>query len=186
MAWIVGDNHMKSLILSVFAIAAAAPAFAEDTKFYATVGGTFLSAEEAGVEFDLGAMTTRAGYQFTPNFSAEAEAMIGFAEEEISGGGASVEIGLNYAVGLFARAEAPVSEYVTLYARLGVVNAELEVEASVFGFTESESASETGAGYGAGAEFNVVENFSIYADYTRYDIEETEIDGLSFGGRFRF
>merc|ERR1711916_15427 len=139
-----------------------------------------------GIDVDLGALGARAGYKFTPYLGLEGEALFGVADEDFTFEGVDVSAELNYAVGLYGRVEAPVTDRVTLYGRLGVVNAELEVTASVPGVSISESESETGAGFGAGAEFAVTDTFGIYVDYTRYDIDELEIDGLSVGGKYRF
>lgn len=163
------------------AFIAAAAAFvgvqgASAQGFYADGGYSFVSIDEdnIGASIDLGAINGHVGYDFNANFGVEGELMIGVADEDFAGG----SIGLNSAFGAFGKAQLPVAERVRVFARAGVVQAELEVEATGLG---SASESETGAGYGVGAVVDVAENIYIRGDYTRYDIEDVEADGFFIG-----
>ena len=74
------------------------------------------------------------------------------------------------------------------------MNAEIEAErefsetfnGETFTGSASESISESGLAYGVGGEFKLNERFGIRLDYTRYDIEDAEIDGFMIGGRISF
>ncbi|MCI4645115.1 MAG: porin family protein [Hyphomonadaceae bacterium] len=179
---------MKTPILMLLGMAAAAPAIAQEGGFYATGGYTVLSSEIEDFEsVNLGAIGGRAGWMVTPNFGGEVEGMVGIVDEEFDEFGAiEATAGLNYAVGAFARAQVGITNSILIYGRSGVVMAEIEAEASGFGASASESDSESGVGVGGGIEYGFLPHLSLYVDYTRYEFDESQIDGVSFGGKFRF
>ena len=75
------------------------------------------------------------------------------------------------------KAGVPVNETFYPYAVLGYTRGELE--ASVMGFTVSESESDTS--FGLGADFNF-EGFTLNVEYLNYlDKDEAEISGVSIG-----
>ena len=178
----------RSMIALAALATVSAPVFAQG--FYADAGYTFINidVEEDGLsgDVDLGAISGRLGYNFSEWLALEAEGAIGVEDEEVSGGGIDASIGLNYLIGGYVKGQVPLGERVNLYARAGIVQAELEAEVSGGGFSDSDSASETGAGYGAGAEFAVTEKFGIRGDYTRYDIEDIEADAFTVAATFKF
>lgn len=178
---------MKLALASLSALLAAAPAVAQDSGFYADGGYSFvgIDVEDEGtsVDVDLGAIIGHVGYALTPNFAVEGELAVGVDDEDVSVGAESASIGLNYLVGAYGRAQLPVSENINLFARAGLVNAELEVEATGFG---SESDSETGAGFGAGADIFFDQMNGVRLDYTRYDIEDLEADAFTIAYKRKF
>lgn len=76
-----------------------------------------------------------------------------------------------------------MGERVSVFARAGIVNAELEASVSGYG---SAAESDTGAGYGVGGIIGLTDNLFLRGDYTRYDVEDLEADTfmISVGGRF--
>ena len=177
----------------VLALAAAAsmvtsPALAQG--FYVDGGYTFLGidVEDGGtsLDVDLGAITGHAGYDINEYLAVEGEAGFGVQDEEASGGGISAELSLNYLVGAYGKAKYPLQDNIDLYARAGLVNAELEATVTGGGETASESQSETGFGYGVGADAYFGPNSGLRVDYTRYDIEDVEANAFSIGYKFRF
>lgn len=168
--------------------AVSAPAFAQG--FYADAGYSFIGIEvdedgESG-DVDLGALTGHIGYNFSEWLAVEAEGAIGIEDEEASFGGVTASVGLNYLVGAYAKGQIPIGERINLYARAGLVHAEVEAEVTGAGFSGSESDSESGAAFGAGAEFFFTPQFGIRGDFTRYDIEDTEADAITAAAIFRF
>lgn len=157
----------------------AAPVIAQDSGWYGDVGYQHHSIDQNGVDADIGTITGHAGYAFTPNLTVEGELGFGIADEDVGGG---VDLGVNYLVGAYGRVQAPVSENLTLFARAGFV--QLEAEAQGPGGSASES--ETGAGYGVGGEFHFDGSNGIRADYTRYDIEDLEVDAFYIGYSRKF
>lgn len=171
----------KTLSLAVAAAAlATAPALADG--FYADAGYTFTSidVEDSGtsLDVDLGSITARGGYDFNQNFGVELEGSFGVSDEDVLG--ATVE--LNYLVGAYGKIQAPLAETFNVFARAGVVNAELEVS----GGGLSESDSETGFGVGAGATLDVTDTVYVRGDYTRLDIDDLEADTFTISVGFRF
>ena len=155
--------------------------------WYADAGYTHLTADlEVGTssaDIDLGAISGRVGYDINPNFGVEGELAIGVNDEEATEGGVTASLGLNYLVGAYGKAQLPVAENVNLFARAGIVNAELEVEVTGLG---SVSDSETGAGYGFGGTVDINERFYVRGDYTRYDIEDLEADAFTISAGMKF
>lgn len=168
---------LKTLSLAFTALfLAIAPATAQ--VYYGDAGYTFISIDEEGLEVELGTISARGGLEFTENFGVEIEGAIGVQDESVGG----VDLSLNYLVGAYGKAQAYVSDTATVYARAGIVNAELETSGN--GFTLSQS--ETGAGFGAGAVLELSNNLYLRGDYTRYEIEELGANAftLSLGMRF--
>jgi len=178
---------MKLAFLSLFAAGVAGTAVAQSGNFYGDVGYTFHNIDSGidGVDdINLGAITGHGGYEFTPNLAAEGELSIGVQDEDFDlGEGIDGSLSLNYLVGAYGRVQGNLTPQLQVFARAGVVNAELEAEADGLG---SESDSETGAGYGAGAEYMFDARNGIRVDYTRYDIEDLESDAFTIAYKRKF
>lgn len=172
--------------VSLIAMGLAVPAFAQETGFYGDVGYSHIMTDSDGEDYDIGAITGHGGLVFAPNFAVEGEVMVGVVDEDVTVSGVDVNVGLNYLIGAYGRAQMPVTPQLTLFARAGLVNAEFEAEASGGGVTASESDSETGAGYGVGGEFMFDDFNGVRFDYTRYDIEDLEADALTIAYKRRF
>jgi len=182
----------RALAMTTALVAAAAvpAAGAPAQGLYVDGGYTFIGIdlEDDGASFDtdLGAITGHVGLGINEYLAVEGELGVGVDDEEISGGGVSAELGLNYLVGAYGKARYPVTDVLNVYARAGVVNAELEAEASGGGSSFSGSESDTGFGIGVGADAHIGTNSGIRFDYTRYDIEDLEADAFSIGYKYRF
>ncbi len=163
-------------LLATAAVALTPAALAEG--WYVDGGYTHMTTDSAVGDVDLGALNFRGGYDLTENLGFEAEGAFGVSDDSI--GGATVE--LNHLIGAYGKVQTPVGERVNLFARAGLVSAELE--ASGGGITASDS--ESGYGIGAGATFDINQNLYVRGDYTRYDIEDLEADAftVSLGVKF--
>ena len=211
---------MKNLIIvssSAIAIALglAAPAAAqtygnEDTGFYAEGGYTYLNIEPEGADsgVDTNAITARAGYQFTPMFSMEADITTGIDDGEfdynvdedefnlddnndtdlndvIAGSG---DLGLNYLVGLYGRATVPLTERLDISARAGY--AFIDVDATVvtpggtaLGVVEDSA---DGPAIGAGLSYDLSDNWNLRGDYTYYNFEDTDTGAATISVGYKF
>ena len=89
---------------------------------------------------------------------------------------------MSYLVGAYGRVQAPLGENLTVFARAGFVQVEIDAEGA--GATASES--ESGAGYGVGGEYHFDGVNGVRADYTRYDIEDLEVDAFMLGYSRKF
>ena len=175
---------MKKIFVAATAIAMIGAPAASAQGLYVDGGYSFISIsdDDLGVDFDLGAIGGHFGYDFNANFGVEGEVMVGVNDEEFSDGFDSASLGLNYALGAYGKVQAPIGEQIRVFARAGLVQAELEADVTLSGFgSASESSSETGAGYGVGAIFEVNDKIFVRGDYTRYDIEDVEADAFMIG-----
>lgn len=147
----------------------------EASGFYLGGGYTFIDIEtDSDVDAfdDVGdntnALTARAGYQFTPVFSAEIDGTFGFDDgsfdldgdeidldqlddfddvadaddlpRALSGGG---DVGLDYLVGVYGRVGFPVNERVHLSGRVGYALAEVDVTNTVTTETDNDDGTTT-------------------------------------------
>lgn len=177
---------MKLAILSILAAGVAGTAAAQGA-FYGDVGYTY-HIIDAGIDglddINIGALTAHGGYEFTPNLAAEGELSVGIQDEDFDlGTSVDGSLGLNYLVGAYGRVQGNLTPQLQVFARAGIVNAELEAEATGLG---TESDSETGAGYGVGGEFMLDAQNGIRIDYTRYDIEDVESDAFTIAYKRKF
>ncbi|HRE45121.1 MAG TPA: porin family protein [Terricaulis sp.] len=159
---------MNKMILSAavaFGALTALPA-AASAQVYVGAGYTQLDTDGAG---DLGAVTGRVGYQFTPNFAVEGEAGFGVKDDG--------PFELNHTVGAYAVGILPVAERFSLHGRLGYQTTEIDTP---LGDIDSD-----GVAYGVGGTFNVTERFGVRADVTRQE-GDLDADSVSLGGVLRF
>ena len=163
--------------LLVGATVAMAP-MASAQGWYVDGGYTFVGIDEGGVDVDLGGVTVRGGYDFSPNFGVEGEGVLGVADDDFG----PLSVDLDHLVGVYGKGIWPVTETVSLHGRAGLVEGELEVS----GGGASASESDTGFAYGVGGTLAFSERFYARGDYTRYDIEDLEADAftISLGMRF--
>ncbi|MEM1151682.1 MAG: porin family protein [Pseudomonadota bacterium] len=177
---------MKRFCLLLIAIGAAGSAAAQ-SAFYGDIGYTYhnIDTDIAGVDdINIGALTGHGGYEFTPNLAVEGELSVGVQDEDFDlGVGVEGNLSLDYLVGAYGRVQGNLTPQLQVFARAGIVNAQLEADVSGLG---SESESETGAGYGAGAEYMFDAVNGIRVDYTRYDIEDLESDAFTIAYKRRF
>ena len=123
-----------------------------------------------------------AGYNFTPAVGMEVE-YVGSSEESISGNGVDVDYDLKtYGIYGTYRYAFPNT---ALYAKgkLGFAKAEVDVEASGFGVSGSDSSDDTGIAGGIGLGYNFNPNIAIEAEYA---IVAEDVDLLTIGANYNF
>jgi opacity protein-like surface antigen len=182
----------------------------EEIGFYAQGGYTYLNIEPEGADsgIDTNALTARAGNQFTPMFSLEADVTTGIDdgqidynvdEDEFNLDGnddtdlndviaGSGDLGLNYLVGLYGRASLPVTGCPDISVRADY--ALVDVDASVItpggatlGLIEDSA---DGTAIGAGLTFDLTENWELRAEYTYYNFEETDTGATTIAVGYKF
>lgn len=178
---------MKTYISAAFAASAlvAAPMAAADGLYF-NGGYTFLSLDDDDVDADVEGLTGRVGYDFNPIFGAELEGTFGTSSEDDVIEGVNVSVEANYLVGAFGKAELNIPGPLRVFGRAGIVNGELEVEASTGMLSASESESETGVAFGAGATYAIVPHIFVRGDYTLYSFDDFDADGFTVALGFRF
>jgi len=164
-----------SLLIASMGISSVA--LANDMYF----GGGFAATKysETGIDEDasLNVLLGKLGTKFNDNFAAEVRVGFGLGDDTVDVFGYDVTIKLKNFYGVYLKAGVPVNETFYPYAVLGYTRGELE--ASVMGFTVSESESYTS--FGLGADFNF-EGFTLNVEYLNYlDKDEAEISGVSIG-----
>lgn len=152
-------------------------ALANDMYF----GGGFAATKytETGIDEDasLNVLLGKFGTKFNDNFAAEARIGFGLGDDTIDVFGYDATVKLKNFYGVYLKAGIPVSDTFYPYAVLGYTRG--EIEASVMGFTVSESESDTS--FGLGADFNF-DSFTLNVEYLNYlDKDEAEISGISIG-----
>lgn len=142
----------------------AAPAFAQDTGFYATIGYGNYSADDA----DLGAVQLRGGYTFNAFLGAEIEGAVGIADESTTIAGVSANVELENAYGAYAVGRIPFSEKADVFGRVGYVST--KIKASAGGV--SASADDDAAALGLGGNYYFAPNQAIRLGYTHLDYDD--------------
>ena len=159
---------MKAIIAAaaaVAAIAAAAPAVAQVSG---SVGYTRFNTDAA----DLDAVTGRVGWAAGP-VGVEAEGTFGVGDDN--------GIELKHDVAAYAKVQAPIGETVNVFARVGYGTTEIEGNGLPGTAFDDESLR-----YGAGAEFFFDGLNGVRGDWTRYDLDNGDLDtwSVSFVRRF--
>jgi OOP family OmpA-OmpF porin len=77
----------------------------------------------------------------------------------------------------------PLGEHFEVFGRAGAFFWDGEAEINN---TSQADPGDTNPYFGAGLGYRFTDAFSVSADWTRYDLEDTESDVLSVGVRFRF
>lgn len=202
---------MTAAATGFIASAASAQGYAqEDTGFYAQGGYQYLEIEPEGAEsgVDSSGIFARAGYQFTPNFSLEADLATGIDDGEfdfnvdeddfnlddnndgdfndlIAGTG---DVQLNYLTGIYGRVNLPLNERLDVFARAGWAYVDIDADVVTPGGTTLGTVqdSEDGAAFGAGMSYNMTENWELRGDYTYYAFDNTDTNGLTIGAGYKF
>ena len=161
-----------------------AVAHAQEAGFYidASVGQTDIneSGWDDGTSFSVGA-----GYSFTQYISAEAR-YIDFGEFDdndppvwrLSGDALVVDLVASY----------PLTDKVSMFAKLGVFGWDAELNQDGFGELASDDG--TDITYGVGVSFGFTDSFSSYIQFKRYAFEvggeDLDLDDLAIGLQYRF
>ena len=138
-----------------------APAFmsaqAQTSGVYVSGGYTQFNGDGGA---DLGAITGRVGYNFTPYVAIEGEGSFGVKGDSGTD--------LDSELGAYVVAKLPLSPSFDVFARVGASR----IETSPFG-------SDDGVAYGAGGTFNLTAQDGIRADWTRHDYDAGNADAYS-------
>ena len=178
-------TFVAATAIAVFAGSAAAQGFYADAGYQMIDIKADLGAGQEA-ELDLGALIGHVGYDFNNWFALEGEAAVGISDETDSVAGISATVEVNYLIGVYARANANLTENFSVYARAGIVNAEIGADVTGFGFSVSDSDSETAAAFGAGAEFMFTSTVGVRGDYTNYDFEDADTNAYTLAAVFKF
>ncbi|SNT68990.1 porin family protein [Psychrobacter sp. LV10R520-6] len=164
---------------SLFSVAAQAAPTAQSGYVGAKIGQFMV--DEGDLD-DPTAFGAYAGYNFTPEFGMEVE-YVGSSEESINISGVNIDYDLKtYGIYGTYRYAFPNT---ALYAKgkIGFAKAEIDATASSFGYTFSESGSDSGVAGGIGLGYLVNPNIAIEAEYA---LVAEDLDLLTIGANFKF
>jgi hypothetical protein len=196
-------RNMMKKIITALALAtglAAAPAFAQFAadSFYAGFGagrGTLNASGQdltglanASVGDNATTYTVRAGWRFLPYLAFEA-GYYDLGEYDFQGGVAGATVSGTAkakSAGLSLVAIAPMGPQFDLYARIGVEQSEIKVNAStnVTPGNANLADKQTGATYGVGGHWYFAKNIGLFAEWMKND--KIKVDSYLAGIDFRF
>lgn len=150
-------------------------------NLYGEVGVGTYSEKFQGFTLSQNVVRGIVGSQVNNVFAVESHIATGIGNTDVSGRGANFAVpntGINYSLGLFAKASAPLSETVAVFGRVGVTHTSMKI------LGDSDSSSQ--GAYGVGAEFALDKKTAFTIDYTRYtsgfldEKSSTVLAGLNF------
>ena len=169
------------------------PVVEELSGFYAGLGIVAGSVRDTEISVDwggtdgqerLGAVSLHAGYNFNEYIAVEGRYMTSFTHDE------QVEMD---GWSLFVKPQYPVSEDFSVYALLGFGGVNLDGKAGIFLPTDVD---DSGFQWGLGASYMVMENVSLFADYTwlandmdgdnTVGINQVDVDAFTVGVNYLF
>jgi opacity protein-like surface antigen len=204
-----GEPMFRTILIAVAAAGLAATANAQDTGFYVEGGYQYLDIKPDGAEsgVDTNGIAVRAGIKFNSYFSIESELATGIEDGEFDFNtdedefnfddnndgdlsdviAASGDLGLNYLVGLYGKAEMPLTERLGAYARAGYAYVDLDASLATPGGLEiNVEDSADGPAFGAGLQYSLTDNLYLKADYTYYSFDSTDTSGAMLGIGLKF
>ncbi|WP_157982824.1 porin family protein [Aliidiomarina minuta] len=165
-------------------------------QWYAGANVSQIDYDESGFDsFNPITLNAVVGRNITPYYGFEARAGFGVNDDSVSdvfeGYNISLDLSVDYILGVYARGNLPVNERFSVYGLLGVSQAKITAKASVSGTGQSASGSfsesETDISYGVGASFSVNERVSLQLEYLNVvSPSEFDISALSLGFSYRF
>lgn len=174
----ISQKALLALVVGCFmsAGAQAAVSYGDGQPYVGAKIGQFM-VDEGDLD-DPTAFGAYAGYNFTPEFGMEVE-YVGSSEESINISGVNVDYDLKtYGIyGTYRYAFPNTAIYAK--GKLGFAKAEIDVEAS--GFSDSDS--DTGLAGGIGLGYSVSPNVAIEGEYA---IVAEDVDLLTIGANLKF
>ncbi len=151
-------------------------------------GSDLTGLSNASVDDGSTTYTVRAGWRFHPYFAVEAGYYdLGDYEFKGTSGSATVSgSGKAKSVGLSLVAIAPINPAFDLYARIGVEQSEMKLNAST-NLTPGNADfadKQTGATYGIGGHWYFMKNIGLFAEWMKND--NIQVDSYLIGVDFRF
>jgi len=184
--------NVKHIILSalfLFPMVADAEIFADNSEIegsnYFGINFLGLKYEEDALDFHETGAALRLGHEFNSYFAIEGQIGAGLTDDKLFG---VVDIGVDYLVGLYARANVFLwSPSARLYALVGVTHGKITAEA----FGISDTLRDTELGYGVGVELYGNSRNAINLELMRYMDGEDDgfdytVDAFSIGYIHRF
>jgi len=150
------------------------PVVIDNSAFYVGIGyGYFnqsndnIASTAANIEFDVDSVLLQAGYQYNQYVAFEGRYWIGMGDISQSGGlNPGDYSGDMNAWGLYVKPMYPVADNFDIYALLGYADTSVEYDNGAYWDTD-------GFSWGLGAQYEIMENVLIFADYVNLSIQDS-------------
>lgn len=200
----------RSLLIATAAAATlAGAAHAQESGPYLEGGYQYFDIKPDGASsgVDTHGIGARAGWRFSEFFSIESELATGIDDGEFDFNvdedefnfddnndgdlsdviAASGDIGLNYLVGVYGKANLPLTERLNAYARAGYAYVDLDASlVTPGGNIINVEDSADGPAFGAGLSYGLTDNLYLKGDYTYYSFDSTDASGVLLGVGYKF
>ncbi len=179
-------TFFKTTLAALVATSSVGYAQAQDSGAYVGLGvSAYVTNPDSANGAELFATEAKLGYNFNKYFGVEAQGSVGLNTDSIQLGPTfTVKRKVDYSLGGFAVARLPVSEKFEIFARGGIHNTQVDIDAIDDGTTTRVTDTETGFAIGAGAQFNFDKKNAIRADYTYLDGTNAETLSLGYIRKF--
>jgi len=178
----MSKNKMLSRTLLAVLIGAAAfgAQAAQDKGFYVGAGAGQSFVDEAAYDDEDTAFSVFGGYQFNRYFGLEA-GYTDFGKLEPEGAGEALEIN---SASLTAVGTVPFTDKFSGYAKAGFHRWDLDTP--IAGLVGSSDDSGTDPTYGVGLQYRFTDAFALRGEYSRFEVNDLDLDLAQLQARFDF
>ncbi|MFC3813348.1 outer membrane beta-barrel protein [Lysobacter sp. GCM10012299] len=177
----MSKNKMLSrALIAVLVGAAAFGAQAADKGFYAGAGVGQSFVDEGNYDDEDTAFSLFGGYQFNRYFGLEA-GYADFGKLEPRGNGPDLEASSVY---LTAVGTVPITDSFSAYAKAGFQRWDLDT--ALPGVVGNNDDSGTDPTYGVGVQYRFTDHVALRGEYSRFEIEDTDLDLAQIQVRYDF
>lgn len=167
----------RGLVAAVLGMAALSAGAAEQPGFYVGAGAGQAMIDDGALDDDDTAFSAFAGYQLNPYFGLEA----GYADlgktEPLGSAGPELEADAAY---LVAVGTLPFTDRFSGYAKAGY--SDWNVDTSITGVSDDGN----DPTYGLGLQYRFTDAVALRGEYSRFEIDDSEIDLAQVQVRFDF
>ncbi|MBU8975804.1 outer membrane beta-barrel protein [Lysobacter sp. MMG2] len=174
------NKLLSTALVAVIASAAAFGAQAADKGFYAGAGVGQSFVDEGAYDDEDTAFSVFGGYQFNRYFGLEG-GYADFGKLEPRGAGPELEASSVY---LTAVGTLPITDKFSAYAKAGIQRWDLDTAIpSVVGNSDDSGTDPT---YGLGVQYRFTDHVALRGEYSRFEIEDTDLDLAQLQVRYDF
>ncbi|WP_342316842.1 outer membrane beta-barrel protein [Lysobacter sp. FW306-1B-D06B] len=174
------NKLLSTALVAVIASAAAFGAQAADKGFYAGAGVGQSFVDEGAYDDEDTAFSVFGGYQFNRYFGLEG-GYADFGKLEPRGAGPELEASSVY---LTAVGTLPITDKFSAYAKAGIQRWDLDTAIpSVVGNSDDSGTDPT---YGLGVQYRFTDHVALRGEYSRFQIEDTDLDLAQLQVRYDF
>lgn len=170
----------RTLLAVLMGVAAFGAQAAEDKGFYAGAGAGQSFVDEAAYDDEDTAFSAFGGYQFNRYFGVEA-GYVDFGKLEPQGAGNELEASSAY---LTAVGTVPFTDKFSAYGKAGFQRWDLDTP--IAGVTGTPDDNGTDPTYGVGVQYRFTDAVALRGEYSRFEVEDLDLDLAQVQVRFDF